>query len=388
METFNLLHEFVLVCGIVVTLIILLLLGKKQNGYLHQRLLLSFFVTVLFLFIYHYAAYHRIYWLYVSTSILINGINFLIGPIIYFYVAALFTKVNYTAPRVRLHFLPYLLYTLILSIPMTLSNPIDGLAFPFIGFYIDNSDIFFLLESLYLLIFSILSFNLLTQYTGAIESFYSDVSKTDILWSKRLLLAVIFYLVIDLTVTFSDIWIVDFNNFDIYLNVLTMLLFIIYLGYYGFFQSQILIPSFLLNNQITAPIKSIKRNESKVAHSIFSKSEIENIKWAIEKVLIKDKLYLNESLTLSNLATKVQLTDKKLSTFINQELQTNFYELINRHRIAAFKTEVGLAKNQNLTIWGIASQCGFNSKTSFNRIFKKQTGLTPSQYQKSLSQNG
>jgi len=67
MENVNLLHEFVLVCGIVVTLIILLLLAKKQNGYLHQRLILLFFFAILLLFLFHYAAYHKIYWLYTST---------------------------------------------------------------------------------------------------------------------------------------------------------------------------------------------------------------------------------------------------------------------------------------------------------------------------------
>lgn len=385
MENVNLLHEFVLVCGIVVTLIILLLLAKKQNGYLHQRLILLFFFTILLLFFFHYAAYHKIYWLYTSIRVITNGISFLIGPLIYFYIAALFTKVDYKAPLVWLNFLPYFLYTLIFSLPLTFSNPVDGLLFPYLETYLDNPSIVYIIETLYLLVFTILSLRLLTKYATVIDGYYSDVTKTDILWSKRLLLVVIFYLIIDIILTISEFWVGDFQNFDIYINVFTMLFVVIYLGYYGFFQSQILIPSFLLNQKKQAHQTPVKNKPVEKPSSLFSKIEIEELKRAIEQALVQKKLYLNESLTLSNLAEEVKLTDKKLSTFINQELSTNFYELVNTHRINAFKKEINSAENQHLTIWGIASQCGFNSKTSFNRIFKKQIGMTPSQYQKTLN---
>ncbi len=383
MDNFNLIHEFALVCGIIITLLILLLLGKKQNKQLHDYFLLIFFIAVLFLFLNHYANYHQIFWLHVSTNFLTASINFLIGPLIYYYIKSLFTKVNYKTPRFWLTFLPFLIYTLIFTLPLTLSNPTDGLIVDYLHLYLDNSTAFYTVETLYLLFFTLLALQLLEQFTNVLKSYYSNLTRADILWSKRLLLGVILYLVIDITLTISEITLYQFLIPHYYINVMTILLVVLYLGYYGFFQAQMLLPSFLMEKTSGFKSKNVKKKSTK-SNTSFSTEEITQIKAALHKSLEKEQLYLNETLTLSDLAQEVQLTDKKLSAFINQELDTNFYELVNQYRIATFKTEVALVANQNLTIWGIASQCGFNSKTSFNRIFKKQTGLTPSQYQKTL----
>lgn len=383
METFNLIHEFALVCGIVITLLILLLLGKKEDKQLHDYFLLVFFLMVLSLFLNHYAHYHQIFWLYLSTSSLSNSANFLIAPLIYYYIKSLFTQVNYSSICFWFAFLPFLLHFLFFAIPLSLSSPKDGLIVDYLHLFLDNPTFFYAIETLYLLCFTILALYLLEQSTTALTAYYSNLTKTDILWSKRLLLGVIFYLIIDIGLTISEACLDKALIAPYYINVLTMLVVILYLGYYGFFQSQMLLPSFLLDK--TGTFKSTSTPEKSIRPSaIFSKEEIRQITSAIEQALNNEKAYLNATLTLSDLAKAVQLTDKKLSTFINQELATNFYELVNRYRIAAFKSEVILTTNQNLTIWGIASQCGFNSKTSFNRIFKKQTGLTPSQYQKTI----
>lgn len=385
MEAFNLVHEFSLVCGIVITFIILLLLAKKQNGYLHQKLLLGFFIIILFLFFNHYAGYHKIYWLFVITTLFTNGIGFLIAPLIYLYVIALFKEVHFRKMSIWLIFVPYILFTLIISLPFSLSNPADGLIVKYLIFYFDNELIFYFIEILYLLFFAFFSLRIVNQFIPAIPAYYSNLAEADILWSKRLLLCIIGYITIDIALVLIEGVGGKSYIFDIYVNVFATLMVVLYLGYYGFFQSQILIPSFLIDKLSASkqPLEKVKNKPVK-AMSYFSKKEVERIREAISLALEKEKLYLNKSLTLSDLAQEIQLTDKKLSTFINQDLSTNFYELINRYRITAFKTEIGSIENQHLTIWGIASQCGFNSKTSFNRIFKKQIGLTPSQYQKSL----
>lgn len=385
MDNFNLLYEFLLVCGIVVTLIILLLLGKKKSKYLHDQLLFVFFVLVFLLFLNHYAGHHQIYWLFISTTIITNGIGFLIGPLIYWYIQSLFTEVNFKTSCVWFPFLPFVFYALCFTIPLCFSNPTDGLLFPYLHFYFDYPNLIYSVEILYLLFFTIGSLISIERFTSAIKAYYSNLTKADILWSKRLLLSVILYLVIDIGLTIFETQIAKFTPLYYFLNVWTILMVVLYLGYYGFFQSQLLLPSFLLEKPHLPKLDNNKKKKPKPSNS-FSTEEITQIKIALNNVLEHEKLYLNEALTLSDLAVAVLLTDKKLSTFINQVLLTNFYELINRYRITEFKAEIALPENQNLTIWGIASQCGFNSKTSFNRIFKKQTGLTPSQYQKILGE--
>lgn len=381
MDCVQLFYEFSLVFGIVITAIILLLLAKKQQTYQHHQLLLIFFIVVFALFLNHYAAYHQIFGLFVATNFLSEGTGFLIGPLIYFYIESLFTKVDFTKSKVWLSFVPFILLSLLISLPLLFQNPNEDMIFDYLQYYFDNGTIFYAIEMGSLFMFTILSLKKLKQYTLIIKNYFSNLTPIDILWSKRLLLGIILYLVIDTFLLISGFQPKNFPFFDNQINLLTMLVVVLYLGYYGFFQAQILIPAFLLKEEKKNPTNQITSTKNTTS---FSEQEIENIRLSIKNALEKEQLFLNESLTLSTLANHVQLTDKKLSTFINQELNTNFYQLINQYRLTTFKAEIGLAKNQHLTIWGIASQCGFNSKTSFNRIFKKQTGLTPSQYQKSL----
>lgn len=103
------------------------------------------------------------------------------------------------------------------------------------------------------------------------------------------------------------------------------------------------------------------------------------LKQKLEVTLRQRQVYLNQELSLVELARQIETSDKKLSTLLNQNLQTNFYDYINRFRIEAFKRGVSEGKLEHLSIVGLAVQCGFKSKSSFYRAFKKETGMSPSQ---------
>jgi len=87
-----------------------------------------------------------------------------------------------------------------------------------------------------------------------------------------------------------------------------------------------------------------------------------------------EKVYLDEKLTLYKLAKKIQTTDKKLSFLLNKSMNTTFYDYVNSFRVEAVKLKLVSEKSKKFTILAIAHECGFNSKASFNRIFKKSTG--------------
>lgn len=97
-----------------------------------------------------------------------------------------------------------------------------------------------------------------------------------------------------------------------------------------------------------------------------------------------DKMYLDENLTLNKLASKLSITDKHLSAFLNQHLNITFYDYVNSHRVTSVIDKLKSQEYKNITLLGIAYESGFKSKTSFNRVFKKETGLSPSTYIKSL----
>jgi len=118
-------------------------------------------------------------------------------------------------------------------------------------------------------------------------------------------------------------------------------------------------------------------------------SEVEAVKLLTDlKLLIdKDKPYLNSELTLADLAKLLNTSDKKLSYVLNQKLDTNFYTYLNGFRIEAFKEQVGQEENKNLSLVGIAKDCGFKSKSSFYRAFKSQMNMSPTDYIKGFSES-
>ena len=73
-----------------------------------------------------------------------------------------------------------------------------------------------------------------------------------------------------------------------------------------------------------------------------------------------------------------------LSQVINEVEGINFYDYVNRLRVEEFKRLLSLPENQRFTLLALAYDCGFNSKSAFNRCFKKTTGLSPSEYAKQL----
>lgn len=92
-----------------------------------------------------------------------------------------------------------------------------------------------------------------------------------------------------------------------------------------------------------------------------------------------NNIYQDESLTLDMLANSIELSTGMLSKVINTGSNTNFHDFINRYRVDAVKKEL-ISSNEQVII--IAYRNGFNSKSTFNSVFKKMTGHTPTQFRK------
>ncbi|TAD92461.1 MAG: AraC family transcriptional regulator [Bacteroidetes bacterium] len=102
------------------------------------------------------------------------------------------------------------------------------------------------------------------------------------------------------------------------------------------------------------------------------------------QALVHQKAYANAELTLSELARMLQTNPGLVSRMVNRGFNTNFNDWVNTHRIDAVKQMLKQGEHKQQTLVGIAYDCGFNSKATFNRAFKKHTGQTPQDWIKTL----
>ncbi|PIB31334.1 hypothetical protein BFP77_01840 [Maribacter sp. 4U21] len=100
------------------------------------------------------------------------------------------------------------------------------------------------------------------------------------------------------------------------------------------------------------------------------------LKFALEN----DKIYLNPEISLLSLSSLLNINNVLLSKTINLHFQVGFYDLLNKYRVDEFIRLANLKDNERYTYYSLALEAGFNSKTSFNKYFKKFTHKTPREY--------
>ena len=101
--------------------------------------------------------------------------------------------------------------------------------------------------------------------------------------------------------------------------------------------------------------------------------------------MAKNKPFLNPDLNLRDLASEISIPPRHLSQVLNEYFNQNFFDFISRYRIEECKKML-LTSSGRKTVLEIMYTVGFNSKSAFNKAFKKHTGITPSQFKKNLAQ--
>lgn len=378
----NLVITFFLTTGIVINAIILLLLIKSKTKESPQQLLLLFFSITLFYIIHGYAQIHKLKFLFLSTFVFNEIIEFFTGPLIFVYIKSLFENKTKLIRKYYIHFIPTVLYLLCVSIPFLVSIIKKEFVFNYLKVINDHGDLFGILLMLYFIFYTLYSLKLFNRYKGAMKLNFSNISENDFGWVKRMLIGVLVISCLDVIFTLYESTIRELNFETSYLTLVSVIILIVYLGYYGVKQSKILLPDFLTNT----PEKKNKESKKNEYLSGINDEELSMLKLSLERVMFVEKKYLDEDLTLSTLASAISISDKKLSAFLNQYLKTTFYDYVNKYRVASVKEKIKSPEYNNITLLGIAYESGFKSKTSFNRIFKKETGLSPSQFKSSLQE--
>jgi AraC-like DNA-binding protein len=104
--------------------------------------------------------------------------------------------------------------------------------------------------------------------------------------------------------------------------------------------------------------------------------------------MAEEKLYLDTELTVAKLAEKLSIPPPHLSQIINERLKQSFVDFINTYRVEEAKRKLLDPLKRHYSVLAIAEEAGFNSKSSFNSVFKKHAQMTPSEFRKAFGDNG
>jgi len=162
------------------------------------------------------------------------------------------------------------------------------------------------------------------------------------------------------------------------LGPISSLLFVFFLSAFGFQQN------------VLSELCSEKKNKEQEikTHVIEGEKQhnkeknFDDLEEQLNRYMVNEKAFLNENLRLSDVAKEMDVSTNDLSYFINQTYQKNFYKYVNDFRIAHACKLLKDESYHKYTIVAIGFESGFNSKSTFNQVFKEQTNQTPSAYRK------
>jgi AraC-like DNA-binding protein len=140
----------------------------------------------------------------------------------------------------------------------------------------------------------------------------------------------------------------------------------------------------ILSSLLLRPIRKLckLRNRKK---ALLPPEDVAEVKDKLTRVMKENRLYRDANLTLQSLAETLGVTSHQLSWVVNEVMGLSFSSLVNGWRVEEVKRVLAKSDSNRSSILQAAMEAGFNSKAAFNRAFKVQTGMTPSEYKKKLS---
>ena len=207
---------------------------------------------------------------------------------------------------------------------------------------------------------------LIKKHEKNIKNIFSHIEHIDLNWLKMVIYGTIFTFFLTYIVILAN-ELYPFTSFKITeaIGYFMATFLILVLGFYGIKQTQIF-TSLKDQTSISSVLGPINLEEQSV-ENLISVMEIK-------------KPYLDPELNISRLSEQTELSVSQLSTLLNSKLNISFFDFINKYRIEEFKKQVNNPENKNFTLLGIGLNCGFNSKATFNRVFKNHMHITPKEY--------
>ncbi len=128
--------------------------------------------------------------------------------------------------------------------------------------------------------------------------------------------------------------------------------------------------------------KTYKRRPERYQGAVLDPKRTAWVLQILNRLMEVEKIYLEEDLSIKDLADKLHVSVHFVSQLLNEKVGQTFYDYVNQYRINDVKDRLVDPEQSEISILDIANECGFSSKTSFNRYFKRYTGMTPSQFRR------
>lgn len=364
----------VLNIGIILSFFLAILLFSKKDKSLTDNIL-SLWLAVIGIHLTGYFLNYKGYWdIYPHLIGITAPLPLLYGPFLYLYVLYSLKSKKQFHKRDYLHFAAALV-SYLLMMPFYFSYSAEEKIKVDKGL-IDDYSVFssILLVSFVLsgIVYAILANRLLLKRHKIVEENYSYSSRIDMNWLRFSIIGIgLVFITAAVVIVFREMLGFQFPfNADI-LFYSIIVAFVVFIGYSGIRQQDLFTNNVKNEDDLAKTEGEYKRSGLK--------QEIANIKHReLLALMEKEKPYLNPKLTLNELAHSLSLSSNHLSQIINQHEQVNFHDFVNKYRVEEFIRRA--RSNKNFSILAHALDSGFNSKSSFNSVFKKYKSLTPSQY--------
>lgn len=311
---------------------------------------------------------------------------FLLPPVLYFYFKTLLDKSFQFSKNDYIHFIPafvYLIYSFAIFFTDTVILKEDY-------FYRDGKDKDFstwyqiggFISLAFYLIRSLKTYNIYRFMTYDSVSFADSVMFK---WTKRFL--TVFLMLIIIRIIFFIVnpeWDEFGKKFWYYVSFSFLFYYVSISGYTNSILSATSFNDSSINSSAVLDYEKINSYETEsTTNSQKEKNEVQDLDiWTekIESLMGISKMYENPELIISDLSKELGTHSKKISQVINQKYNMNFNDFVNKYRINSFLQKIDEGEHNIQTFLSLAFECGFNSKSTFNRAFKRATSLNPREY--------
>lgn len=322
---------------------------------------------------------------------------FLYGPIVYLYAVTASDRSRRLTRWDALHFAPFVL-ALVAALPVYLMSGPDKIAFyqalqrgyrPLLIRVLDP------LKLLSGVIYATITLLFLKRHRARIKDSYSSLGHVNLRWLVRLAVAGagIWALAVALQLT-QLLQVGALAHGDDFVT-LAIALLVYGIGYMALRQPEIFRFETAEYPVVAAPpadpppapepVAETESAGSRYERSGLSEREATALKTALLRTMDRDRPWQNSELTLADLARRLSTTPHKLSEVLNSQLQQSFYDFVNGYRVRYVQRRIEGDDTRNVTILSLALDAGFASKSTFNDVFKKLTGQTPSAYRRSVA---